>query len=86
MKIKNSEKSDEGSYECQINTHPIMALKFNLYILGKGKTNLPWWSFEKNGIKIIKKILIKHNPLVDSHEQKWLKLKFIDEIKICYVH
>lgn len=35
LKISNARKSDEGTYECQISTHPPRVMQVNLHINGK---------------------------------------------------
>ena len=35
LKIKNAGKSDEGTYDCQMNTNPPQSLQFHLSVLGK---------------------------------------------------
>lgn len=35
LKISNARKSDEGTYECQISTHPPRVMQVNLHINGE---------------------------------------------------
>lgn len=35
LKISNARKTDEGTYECQISTHPPRVMQVNLHINGK---------------------------------------------------